>query len=371
MSKKKYLGEWDEFFRLKPHLVSRINDSPNAWPDRNRFLKYAREEKNCKGSFEQFYSKMKAGLGVPKAMVECFVLFLREVRQWGDVSFEQDAESAVPAPEMQDDGEWTSVKTMFGTLTNQFNDCEEMYFHNPRKDSVIAARMFLHTMGYLMSVDGELRDQESCMQRGQKIMDRTVEEYAEWLYQIVKRQPRSIMYIVKKKKGSRSSEYVRIGASTILPLTEDAFNRVCSGQLYDRDITPDDLQQPTDYIFVNLMAEPDPSQNLSVNEATAAQIHCMLYQAAYFTRSTSMRDMKIIAVGGIPKYVERLKSHGYEVTEYCMNKTPYPIMILKRPEKRNNRTFATWVRFNLLTLCLRMFQVANYRRWRRKDKPKD
>jgi hypothetical protein len=355
------------YVRLTPDLIGRLNEHRRGWPKRDQWCAFCRQEKGYEGPFERQYPALKRRDPVTPIVARGLIDYLRERRGWNDITLGQHSEPADSLVPDRGEGVWDTWQTVVAAVADRFEDCDEMYFHNPYRDSVVAAHMVARTVGLLNAMPGESLGDSDCEARGERHMGRSVETYARWLLAMSRREIRSVMFVVAPVRAGPPKQYVPIGATVVLPLKEDVFRRFCAGVIADGELTPDDMQQPSRHILVDAIAEPPASVGISLEEVTAAQAHCVLYQVAYFTRGLRPRRPCVVTFGGAPKYIERMRRQGYRDMGTCMPGSDKPIMLLAHPADGGKRALRSFASYNLLKLSLGLYQLANKRQWRKED----
>ena len=341
---------------LRTEAIERFNQGERRWPKREEFRKFFREVKGYRGPVERAWGRLVRGEPVPELVAIAFVEYLRERRKLEEATLDAYfVNSRPPDPA----GVWESPHTVLSSLTERFHDCDEMYFHNPARDAALAARLIIASAGHRHAKPGDALDEESCLQRGQAAMGRTLESYAGWMSRIVKSDGlfRSCVFSVHEGR--------RIGASVVLPLVEDAYRRLITGEIRDDGFHPDALSSRSRCIFVAAMSHPVWAEGITPFEKSVAQARSVVYQIAYFTRRLKPNRPTLMTVMTTPSMRGLLARMGFVASHRTLCGTPHPFAIFKRPAQIEVQT---WISYHLLVTTLNVFRIANRRLWSEEDR---
>ena len=334
--------------RLTRSLIERIEADRRGWPKRSQFLRWYRDDKGFQGSVEHSWADLKLGRFVPRQIAEGFVQYLREKRGY--------EEAGVEGGHASPEGVWRDLRSVVHYATERFFDDDSMYLKNPYRDPFAVAEMLASSVGRKSTHP----DDESDLDAGQRIMGITLDALTRWVAAMWRAEFRTVMFSM--------ADGCRVATSIILPMREESFDRLYSGDLGCWEIAPSDLEQPSRFLFIMALGE-DPLPNVSTKGRTAAQAHCMFYQASYFTRR-SKRPV-FLAIATNEQYAIRLKRHGYLETGNALRHTDKPIVVLRHPAEVAAPTQRDWLSYRLMLLMIRMYQTANARRWKLEDRLKN
>jgi len=347
-----------EWMRLKSEFKARL-DEFRPGPDRDQFAAFHAKRRNFpRNIHKDWWKRLKRKDPVPRELAESFVEYFRELWGWGDLTLGASFEPASPDFNL---GAWSGMDTVLGSTGDFFESRDEMYCRN-RADTVLAAQTIVMGIGEKIAQPGEPVDDESCLRRGEKTMQRSWEDYRDWLNSMRTREPRSVMFSILRRESKRAgTKQQRASISVILPLTENAYHRLLKGEAFDHELTPDDLQTPSKHVFVNSL-HPLQHARVTIEEQTAAEVHCVGYQLAYLTRGLRPFRPVVITFISNPESRERLCALGYQPTGTSMRETDKPIFQLAHPKEFGKRS--NWYKMNYFKFqcSLKLYQMAN--RWR-------
>ena len=347
----------ENFVRLVPELISLIENSSRGWPKRDLFIDYFRKVKRYHGQPERYWKQMREGKPIPEPMAVALCELASE--KWKlklpDPAFIKGA----PPP---DPGVWADPHTTFSALTGFLTANREMYWESLSEDAGLAARMVMLTLGHKIAAFGDSLEEEACIRRGEVGMGRTIEEYGGWLADIAARpgMSRSLMFFTSGGK--------KIGAAVVLPLKEESWLQITRGERFDRELTAADIQPMSRHLFIHALSDAEGFPDVAVREKTVAQAWCIMYQAAYFTRRIRPMRPVVTTLASNDYYRATMLKQGYVDTGKTMPITGYPIFFLGSPREFGELTVKRWVPYQLFTLSLKMYQLANYKAWKREDR---
>jgi hypothetical protein len=357
------------FVRLNSALLARLNEHPLGWPSRIQFCHFCRHVQKYKGLFDRQYAALRAGQGVDFIVAKGFVEYLqRDAWGWPEVTMANGTEPAqsLGGREDYDEGVWKNLGSLFSSINEQFRGPDEMNLHNPTADCLRIAKMVIYRVGYIVAQGNDPLDEKSCIGRGQLHMQRTVEEYAQWLLAMWRKDPRTVKFaVVPRGKGSEQ-EYARVGASVSIPLSEHAYASFCEGEVSDIDLEPKDITRSSPYILICAIVEADTS--FPVEVVTSAVAHCAFYQIAHLTHKIRPFRPTIVSIGGTPRYLERLLRHGYQPIGKFMRGTDKPIVRLMHPKEPSTGPKCSFKAYKLVQIGLLLYRVANGGDWRKEDR---
>lgn len=263
---------------------------------------------------------------------------------------------------MDEEGAWNTWQNVLSAVSSRFDASDAMYFHDPFQDALAAARIVMGYTGYSTAEPGEPLNEESCIARAPRHMNETLDGYALWLAAMWRHQFRSVMFAVSGKQSER------VSVSVILPVTETAASQLSSGEIGVTGLMPADIPPQSKYLFLCAIAAPIHLQGLRVKEITEAQVHCALYQCAYFTRGLKPYRPVFLTIAGNPQYRKRLRRLGFRDVGTCLHGTDKPLVILRHPKESGRKSFKDWSAYKMLSTALDLYKIGNYRRWRDEDR---
>jgi hypothetical protein len=278
------------YFRVKPEYLGRFHERPTGdeerrWPTGDRFRRFFRQkQRGYRGPVERSWGPLSRGEPVPEVIAEAFVEYLDVCGVIPGAKMDSIFQE-VPFSEI---GIFRNPESILTALTGHLKDCDEMYLHKRVRDSRRVARMLLYTVGFQAAKPNESQDQESCVRRGEIVMGRSRAEYAGQLLDWSEGDDflRTVMFIVSGGE--------RIGAAVVLPLKEDTFRRICSGELHDKHLTREDLDVQSRYLFIHNMSNAEQVGRIGATQRTTAQARTICYQLAYYTRH--LRPLRPVAI---------------------------------------------------------------------------
>jgi hypothetical protein len=353
-----------KFSSLTPAFIERVNCRPMGWPKRDQFIGYCRKTLNITGSHERNYPNLARGKPVPSAFANAFVEYARRVWRWEDVSYETCCTSAPFVLPADPEGAWRDPRTMVSESTTSFKDDESMYFHSLHKDAVDAANMIFRSFGLKVAAPGEPLDEQACFLRAEKHMKRTPNEYSRWLLSMWKVHFRTVMFA--SAHDDRKIRH-RVGVSVVLPLKEAAYSRIAAGNLRDMNITPDDLEFGSRFIFFGALADAVYVPNVDSMERTRAQIRTVMYQLAYFMRHNKNKEINVLALVSNLQYAQRFHRIGFRNIGVSMHNSDKPLIVFRNPKLDGRKDIRRHLSFRLIILILDMYRLANRRGWNAED----
>ncbi len=354
----------DAFVCLRPEFLARFGDDPREWPAYKQLKSFFR--KTQRGSVEHEYPRLKKGQPARYRFAEALVEYVRQKYGW-DVTIQDAVEPA--AAQHRDDGVWMNYGKVVDVLTGPFKDVDEMYVHNKDKEIPVIARSCITYIGRENAAAGDPLDDEACLARGQRIMRRTVDEYARWLYMVRSKEYRSVMYCVVPAGEAKSLTYRRVAVTVMIAVTESAFTRNCNGQLIDHETTAADILPYGKHVFLGMVADFGNVSDVTVQDYTKAQVHCLTYQAAYFTRKLRPFSPVIFMPDAKPRHRQRLLRLGYIDTGVCLKDTDKKIMMLSSAKDAKGPWSWPHLRAYLqMLMTFQAYEFANREDWRKEDR---
>ncbi|WP_422929668.1 hypothetical protein [Singulisphaera sp. PoT] len=347
-----------KYVRLSDETRRRFDANPRLWPKVRQFKRFFRDVKGHRGEVERKFPALRAGRPVDRVIGEAFVEYLREVLGLLEI---EAAEALVDATNSPSLGVWDTPNKTLDALAERLQDNDLMYLHNPVKDSLLAAGMELDTVGWKLAGPGEPMDVDSCIARGERFMRRTRQEYARWMREVTRLDGmfRTVMFYLRGEE--------RIGISVALPLKERAWRAMAAGELFDSDLTQDDLLPSSRFIYMHGMSDAE-RVDIANHDKTLAQARSVFYQVAYYVRNARPLRPMSLSPCCCAYYGELLRKHGYKPTGACMKDTPNPMMMLGHHKDGGSRIWKDRVSYDISRLTVRAYLICNRAHWRREDR---
>lgn len=158
----------------------------------------------------------------------------------------------------------------------------------------------------------------------------TANQFMEMIAQFWRAIPECVWLIHKGKK--------LIGGSIILPLRSDAYERLCSGQVFDSDLDPEvDLTLPSrDFYIMGFTTLPEVPKAKLPGLRTATQVRKILQHAAVLLGdgSPSKLPVRLLVAVGAEKDEKVIENMGFVRLNRNLHTTNCPLMeqILPHPE---------------------------------------
>jgi hypothetical protein len=178
------------------------------------------------------------------------------------------------------------------------------------------------------------------------------------------------MYATRQSAAARARRLEPIGATVLLPLTKEAFQKLHDGVIGDAELTPSDLAPTSSYIFPQLVTDIGAGNDLTASEISESQIHNIMYQAAYFTRGLRPARPTVLAFAATPQLHERLRRHGYHDVGRCLRGTDNPLLCLRPPEKQRGNNWKDHVCYDMFLLAIKPYSLSNAAEWKEEDRLK-
>jgi hypothetical protein len=246
---------------------------------------------------------------VPLSFAQFFERYLNYVYKeaWPyKTSVEMWEPGLAPEKLAEAEGAWFNWDTVRDALLGRFQASEEMYVCDPEREIPVIAEIVVRRVGELISIPTEPRDAASSLERGQKWMQRTVKEYSDWLLAKHKKDKHSVMYVVHRMVTEQGEFIRRVGVTVAFGITQPTFDALAAGTIIDKEIKADDVQSPSQHVFINALFRNYDADELTVAEYSTVEVNSILIQIAYFVRS--IKRFSFITFGGTPKYRERLEA---------------------------------------------------------------
>ncbi|MCA9297648.1 MAG: hypothetical protein KDA28_01200 [Phycisphaerales bacterium] len=132
-----------------------------------------------------------------------------------------------------------------------------------------------------------------------------------------------------------------IGVTVVLPLTDDAYERIRTGQIASYECTVEDLQVPSRNLLLEVAAERLGAETVEPINPTPYMLASMLSQIAHLTDIRSQPEdtlIRMVSFEGTRKSASRLKLQGFKPTGAVMPRSGVKIL---------ERTFSKGARVNL------------------------
>ncbi len=367
-----------EFAALTSDFRRRLkeqNDVPGHRITVQKFTDFCRHppdgQQKISGNIEhKWWAQLGKGKAVPRLIVEAFVRYVLITEgtenRWQGVTL-QSACARMPAP-LRSNFEtllwsWESIQLTIGRLfPRYFAAGPDMFIPRGRKDDLIrkGARMVMDCAGRLTA---DPDDKSSHIERAAREMRITEENYCAWLLSMYEKQPLSMMFATRRTKGRKYGPFHKVAFCSSLGLKPASADRIVDGTFSPFDMTPDDLRSPSTDVFVHACGiDHDLLAVVGERESALAQLHCLLYQAAYLTRNTNLEKVRLITIAANEQFESRLLNQGFYGPGAVEARTRKRIMVLDNSKNSGYGDHAAYIGL------LRLYVGANGRQWKREDK---
>src|SRR5579864_1759961 len=272
-----------KFVKLTKRSVERIASldlSKGRW----KFGKWMRRERQPAAhmSIEKWLAKGLKGNPMPEKLGNLLLEYLVAKKDWvpGPEKFAVPTEA--PAEDVARLPKW-SFAALLERLTGPWLPNEENLCHN-YEEVELATRMMVEWIGrYTAESKGKSVTNEEARLIGEHEMERTVKDYAKWLFRVWQRWPSTVMFCTVNG--------VRMGTNISLPLTENGRLKFRSGSCWDMDLTLKDMGVPTRNVLVLMAGEAKVKGVRNIAQSAFAQLLGTSYQfASLCRRMNSKRD---------------------------------------------------------------------------------
>jgi len=344
-----------EYMRLRPDYVRRLEEIKGI---RTRFFAFLKKhEIQIEEDRWRTWMPLKTGQPVRRELCEVLIEFLRKECKQDNVVVDAAFESCLPDFTKQI-GVWINMRRALSSIKS-YRPRENMSCVNA-KDIADAAKTIILATGEKNAKPNEVLDQAISFQRGEQDIKTTFRDYCKWLKRMSGREPRSVMFPVVSRKSKRcGTTQRRCGVSVVFSLTEDAYTRILKGEISDLSLSPDDLLPRSQYLFIEAVSPSFEIRKLKQNARTSAEVKCLMFQLAYFTRGMSKLRPKILTLISNPGYQQLLFGLGFQHTGTCLYDSTYPLVQLAPPLEFGKRSMKYWLNYFDFLHGLRSFQMAN------------
>lgn len=336
-------------FRLKPEVHADYQER-DAFPKQDALATCMRKKHKYRGQIErELYPALKRRWGVPKEFAILFCKYLAEELDRKKASFDEMFEETVPVDSI---GIWDH-KGPIERFAEGHKDDNLMYVCDLVEDTLLAARLHLDTVGFKTALPDEPRDVESCIKRGEQVMMRTQEEYAEHLRTILKVHPRAVMFYLHKKK--------RIGTIVAFAVTESSWLDVAESRKFDLDLTGDDMERGSTYLYAMAMSDAERA-NINSLELSASQYFCIFACMANLLHGIdlSKSHVSLLGLAVNEKYERVFEKQSWKPTGYTMKGTPYPMYMQRHPADIGSKSLKDFFAYHIPILAVQGLRYIGY-----------
>lgn len=349
--------------RLSESFIRRVEARPDNWPKRSEdFIPFFREVLNQSLRVETYWSAMKRGAAVPLPLADAMLVFAD--RKWGwKYDRLRDLTDIVP-PLDAVEPYWTMPEDFAQLLMGQYRATDDLFIRNPSIEIPAAANLILKSVGRMVGGGAPGIDESNWQNMAERVRGTSHDEYSSWLEKMWEKVPQSLMLAMATTERTPFRRVV-VGQVVTLPLNESAFRRIVEGELGDKSLTPEDLQNPSRYLYIHVLAHPAEVEGITVAQMNQAHATSLFYQLSYFTRGRDARRPVIATIGLIPAFRSRLQRFGYRENGHRMpGYTNAPIMVLHpKGEYPMRRSIRQAVSYMWTTRTMDVIRFMNRRRW--------
>jgi len=268
-----------EYMQLTPEFLAGFDWSGSPLT-RDGFRRWARVDRiDAININPKKWPLLKAGQPVPLHMMLAFSEYISDVLKLGRYPIGQIAKACRPGPNAPDRvvrhrNLWRlGWADLFAFITRCRTVSDEAYCQDTR-DVFAAARMIFQSVG---AREGKAGDAEAAIAAGERIMRRSLDDYARSLLTLWKANENTVLFAIKQERNTS----IRVGVSVLIPLSKAFYRRFCDGQAEDTDIVPGDLQVPSGHLMIGAAADNrDLDHRRSKADHSVPQFLTLLFQIA-------------------------------------------------------------------------------------------
>ena len=289
------------------------------------FARWGRYHRDDKVSVSpHYYRPLRSGEAVPASFMQLFAEFaswkfekrylVSEIAEAADGGEDDD----VP---MTDALGWPPLLEYF---SRQVSIPDEAYCAGER-DVRFAAEAILEAVGETKTLSGGL-----AIRRGERIMGRTLDDYADMLARVQRADQRTVMFGTWHD-GDRVR---RVSVGVVIPLAKSFYENFRGGRAEDSDIRRGDVKVPSPYVHVNGGAQlklPDIPATRARARRSMGDATSVLWQLASLCPVVLKSFPRFISFGGTERNEERLRSYSFVPTGVSTPRTGKPIFELRPP----------------------------------------
>jgi hypothetical protein len=315
----------EQRFYLRPELIIRLRK--DDWPDNNDLRRQA-------GVAKQAVSDMRIGKPVPERLCRALCSHLVKVAapDWkGNRSIVERVDDHLTGrgfPRLVRHSEESLFEAIFepvmrerNWLVEGFSVVGDILRFQPLFDSFVqrcnsadsieeATRWVFAAVGADLAKGTQKLSIEQMIALGERYMCISTATYAEALRKWLTFHPWTAVLARGKQ--------VPTGISAIVPLTEQAYSKIRSGQIMPTDCVESDLQFPSRYLFGDTMAQrPRELDGESQTASTKSLFVCVLTQIAVLSQFHKLGNgeaVKVLSFSVTTENTRSLESNGWQFT---------------------------------------------------------
>ncbi len=124
----------------------------------------------------------------------------------------------------------------------------------------------------------------------------------------------------------------------VLPLRDEAYDAVRSGQIATYDVKPSDLERPSRSLLIESCSERIPALGGELGNTTRYSAKALVIQVGILSRchgKAAKQPLRVLTFAGTPNARTRVKNHGYKPTGFKMPRSGVDIYerVFKWPPK--------------------------------------
>lgn len=171
-------------------------------------------------------------------------------------------------------------------------------------------------------------------------------------------------FVVKQVNG----QTIRIGATVVVPTTEDFYKRTIRSEVGYGDFRPEDIKAPSNHIYLMACSEAKRTDIPEFDDFTHNQFHAGMKSIAIFAKNfhTNILNLRVYMHGVMKMNIDRAVNFGYERVGVGLNKPLFfPVYELSFGRSwlgvvRNTLHPIITVRRYIMKSLLEAYQDANY-----------
>lgn len=302
--------------RLTEDALERFIDGNELWPSWDgfeRWLKRVNQERDAKFPLapREFFALVQGRAGRWR-MVQAIATFISEHPK----SFGNSSVQAIDIAAKLDDSAWRlGWEGLFSPIGKRFDQPDEAYCASDA-DFAEAAALGMRYAGRACTPGGESFDDKAALKAGELVMQRTPEEYAEWMHDLAtkgrKKNPYATMF---STLPDGDGGLARVGMIHAVSSTQQSYARFRNGLIRDIDLRPSDLEMLSEQIVILHAAEVPTKEAKRAKDISARQVNLMTFAIAMQAAKVGYwhrKKIKAIGFAGSPEGAQRYKDFGAE-----------------------------------------------------------
>lgn len=279
---------------------------------------------------EEEWSVFKAGGAVRWEMIEAYSEYISDVLRLGTFPTSRIAEAADSSPETiaarrerLDDVWQKGWGSLLGWLRDEVTFSDRVFCRD-EAEVVEAATMIVRCAGRLVAQDDSIAD-DRAQRIGEELMHRSRDEYAAWLLRFWRLAAHTVLFAVNNDE--------RVGASVVIPLTDEAYLRFRNGAVHDGDLTPNDMQHTSSRLLFHALAREPRTSPRGRLQLGLAQVHTGTYQLAHLCEPVweNRRCPRFLSFAANAENESKASNYGFRDIGTKLQRTGFRVLELAPP----------------------------------------